>query len=211
MYSGITAPKARRLPVESWGFRSVPPPCQHRQPLITGAHAVLATALCVKACKSFRLQKPRKFRQRSAKTLRKALTDDISQAVDEVGNTLEDAVLHFSRLPAWMSGRESTAEGSPPAGDGSDGRRKVVVLGTGWAAHAIAKIIDVSKVDVIVVSPRNYFIFTPMLAAASVGTVEYRSILEHIRSSNPTIGYCQGREQKHGAHNWHYNPYVNPI
>ncbi|CAJ1457325.1 unnamed protein product [Effrenium voratum] len=31
-----------------------------------------------------------------------------------------------------------------------------------------------------------------MLAAASVGTVEYRSILEHIRSANPTIGYLQG-------------------
>lgn len=51
---------------------------------------------------------------------------------------------------------------------------------------------DISKVEVCVVSPRNYFIFTPMLAAASVGTVEYRSILEHIRSANPTIGYLQG-------------------
>jgi len=31
-----------------------------------------------------------------------------------------------------------------------------------------------------------------MLAAAAVGTVEYRSILEHIRSANPVIEYTQG-------------------
>ena len=35
-------------------------------------------------------------------------------------------------------------------------------------------------------------VFTPMLAAAAVGTVEYRSILEHIRSANPVIEYTQG-------------------
>jgi len=46
--------------------------------------------------------------------------------------------------------------------------------------------------DVLIVSPRNYFVFTPMLAAASVGTVEYRSILEHIRSANPILRFYQG-------------------
>ena len=35
--------------------------------------------------------------------------------------------------------------------------------------------------EIVFVSPRNYFMFTPMLAASSVGTVEYRSIVEHIR------------------------------
>lgn len=33
-----------------------------------------------------------------------------------------------------------------------------------------------------------------MLAAAAVGTVEYRSILEHIRSANPVIEYTQGTQ-----------------
>ena len=127
------------------------------------------------------------FRGAAPKRAVKALTDDISQAIDEVGNTFEDALLHVVRLPAWLSGQSGT-----PGTSAAERRTRVVVLGTGWAAHAIAKIIDVSKVDVTVVSPRNYFIFTPMLAATSVGTVEYRSILEHIRSSNPTIEYCQG-------------------
>mmetsp|Transcript_64869 Transcript_64869/g.152510 ORF Transcript_64869/g.152510 Transcript_64869/m.152510 type:complete len:581 (+) Transcript_64869:62-1804(+) len=126
-------------------------------------------------------------RRHGGKSSHRALADDISQAADELGNTLEDAFLHFVRLPAWMSVDQQV--GASPA---ESPKPKILVLGTGWAAHAIAKIVDVGKVDVTVISPRNYFIFTPMLAAAAVGTVEYRSILEHIRSSNPTISYCQG-------------------
>jgi hypothetical protein len=60
-------------------------------------------------------------------------------------------------------------------------REKIVVLGTGWGAAAFLKGIDTSLYDVTVVSPRNYFVFTPMLAGASVGTVDYRSITEPVR------------------------------
>lgn len=52
--------------------------------------------------------------------------------------------------------------------------------------------IDVEKYEVIYVSPRNYFIFTPLLAAASVGTVDVRSITEPIRMANPCIKYVAG-------------------
>ena len=60
-------------------------------------------------------------------------------------------------------------------------KERVVVLGTGWGAASFLKDIDTSMYDVTVVSPRNYFLFTPMLAGSSVGTVEYRSITEPIR------------------------------
>ena len=60
-------------------------------------------------------------------------------------------------------------------------KEKIVVLGTGWGAASFLKDVDTSKYDVTVVSPRNYFLFTPMLAGASVGTVEFRSITEPIR------------------------------
>eukprot|EP00904_Undaria_pinnatifida_P011571 jgi/Undpi1/7544/HiC_scaffold_22.g10017.m1 len=68
---------------------------------------------------------------------------------------------------------------------------RVVVLGTGWAAHALLKEIDSTKVDVTTVSPRNFFLFTPMLAASAVGTVEYRSITEPIRKVNPGTNYLE--------------------
>ena len=36
-------------------------------------------------------------------------------------------------------------------------------------------------VDVTLVSPRNYFLYTPLLPAAATGTVEERSIVEPVR------------------------------
>jgi len=74
----------------------------------------------------------------------------------------------------------------------SDGEReKVVVLGTGWGAAAFLKGIDTRQYDVTVISPRNYFVFTPMLAGASVGTVDYRSITEPIREINRNADFLE--------------------
>jgi hypothetical protein len=66
-------------------------------------------------------------------------------------------------------------------------KEKIVVLGTGWGAASFLKDVDTSKYDVTVISPRNYFLFTPMLAGASVGTVEFRSITEPIREVRVNI------------------------
>lgn len=37
------------------------------------------------------------------------------------------------------------------------------------------------KYDLTVVSPRNYFLYTPLLPAVATGTVEERSIVEPVR------------------------------
>ena len=60
-------------------------------------------------------------------------------------------------------------------------KKKVVVLGTGWAGTSFLKNLDSSLYDVQVVSPRNYFAFTPLLPSVTIGTVEARSIVEPIR------------------------------
>lgn len=80
-----------------------------------------------------------------------------------------------------------------------DGRMKlnkqdkpvVLVLGTGWGAHSLIKVIDTDLYEVICISPRNHFIFTPMLPSTAVGTVEFRSLLEPIRNSNPFATYFE--------------------
>ncbi|XP_022634328.1 external alternative NAD(P)H-ubiquinone oxidoreductase B1, mitochondrial isoform X3 [Vigna radiata var. radiata] len=61
-------------------------------------------------------------------------------------------------------------------------KKKVVVLGTGWAATSFLKDLDASLYDVQVVSPRNYFAFTPLLPSVTCGTVEARSIVEPVRN-----------------------------
>lgn len=63
----------------------------------------------------------------------------------------------------------------------SSGRTRVVVLGTGWASYCFVRAIDRRKFEVSVVSPRNHFLFTPLLPGTTTGTLEYRSIIEPIR------------------------------
>ena len=127
------------------------------------------------------------------------VTDDQQQAPDQepvLATTSESLQLQMDRMtkprayPLFLA--EKAAEIVEHALDdlfkssivdmSPDGvKEKIVVLGTGWGAAAFLKDIDTSKYDVTVISPRNYFLFTPMLAGASVGTVEYRSITEPVR------------------------------
>ncbi|KAG0469854.1 hypothetical protein HPP92_016554 [Vanilla planifolia] len=61
-------------------------------------------------------------------------------------------------------------------------KKKVLVLGTGWGGTSFLRNIDTSLYDVQVISPRNYFAFTPLLPSVTCGTVEARSIVEPIRN-----------------------------
>jgi NADH:ubiquinone reductase (non-electrogenic) len=61
-------------------------------------------------------------------------------------------------------------------------KKKVVVLGTGWAGTSFLKNLKDPSYEVQVVSPRNYFAFTPLLPSVTCGTVEARSIIEPIRN-----------------------------
>ncbi|XP_059659773.1 external alternative NAD(P)H-ubiquinone oxidoreductase B2, mitochondrial-like [Cornus florida] len=61
-------------------------------------------------------------------------------------------------------------------------KKRVVVLGTGWAGTSFLKSLKNSSYDVEVISPRNYFAFTPLLPSVTCGTVEARSIVEPIRN-----------------------------
>lgn len=58
---------------------------------------------------------------------------------------------------------------------------KLVILGGGWGAVALLKTINPDDYHITVVSPANYFLFTPMLPSATVGTLSMRSLMEPIR------------------------------
>ncbi|KAL5017674.1 hypothetical protein ScPMuIL_007263 [Solemya velum] len=62
-------------------------------------------------------------------------------------------------------------------------RQKLVILGTGWGSYSVLKTVDKRLYDVIVVSPRNHFLFTPLLCSTTVGTLEFRSIIEPVRNT----------------------------
>ena len=61
-------------------------------------------------------------------------------------------------------------------------KKRLVITGAGWAGMSMLKAIDPTKFrSVTVVSPRNYFLFTPLLPSVAVGTTEPRSIMEPVR------------------------------
>ncbi|CAI5500565.1 unnamed protein product [Closterium sp. Naga37s-1] len=64
---------------------------------------------------------------------------------------------------------------------GTKGRKRVVVLGSGWGAVSFLKAIDANGYDVTLISPRNFFLFTPLLPSVTTGVVEGRSFAEPIR------------------------------
>ncbi|KAL6895295.1 hypothetical protein HDV57DRAFT_479078 [Trichoderma longibrachiatum] len=61
-------------------------------------------------------------------------------------------------------------------------KKTLVILGTGWGSVALLKKLDTSNYNVVVVSPRNYFLFTPLLPSCTTGTIEHRSIMEPVRA-----------------------------
>ncbi|KAK4106513.1 FAD/NAD(P)-binding domain-containing protein [Parathielavia hyrcaniae] len=71
-------------------------------------------------------------------------------------------------------------------------KERVVILGSGWAGYAFARTLDPAKYERVIISPRSYFVFTPLLASTSVGTLEFRTIIEPIRRLPGKIGFYQG-------------------
>lgn len=61
-------------------------------------------------------------------------------------------------------------------------KKTLVILGSGWGSISLLKNLDTTLYNVVVVSPRNYFLFTPLLPSVPTGTVELRSIIEPVRS-----------------------------
>lgn len=72
---------------------------------------------------------------------------------------------------------------------------RIAVIGAGWAGYRVAQDLDKSKFDVEVISPRNHFLFTPLLPSTTVGTLEFRAIQEPVRTI-PHVIYHQANVNK---------------
>jgi len=81
------------------------------------------------------------------------------------------------------AGIKTMSEGRP-AEHRSGRKPKVLVLGTGWGSVTFLQGLseDIANYyDITVVSPRNFFLYTPLLPASTMGSIEERSIVTPIR------------------------------
>ncbi|KAK7050462.1 mitochondrial external NADH dehydrogenase [Favolaschia claudopus] len=60
-------------------------------------------------------------------------------------------------------------------------KKTIVVLGSGWGATSFLNTLDTTDYNVIVISPKNFFLFTPLLPSVAVGTLSPRSIIQSTR------------------------------
>ncbi len=72
-------------------------------------------------------------------------------------------------------------------------KKKLVILGSGFAALSLVRNINLNAYEVSIVSPRNHFLFTPLLPSTTVGTIEFRSIIEPIRTARDELRYFQAK------------------
>lgn len=121
----------------------------------------------------------------------------ISIFLDNVIDSADDIGTHIKRqirdLPTTTALQQLVRRGDQYVLERPSKKPVVLVLGSGWGAHSLIKVIDTDKFEVICVSPLNHFIFTPLLTSTAVGTIEFRSLLEPIRVANPFVNYLEAR------------------
>lgn len=70
-------------------------------------------------------------------------------------------------------------------------KKRLLILGTGFGGFSLMKGIRTEHYDVSIVSTRNHFLFTPLLPSTTVGTIEFRSIIEPVRLARKDISFYQ--------------------
>jgi NADH:ubiquinone reductase (non-electrogenic) len=114
------------------------------------------------------------------------------QVIDSIDDIFTHAKRYVTSLPTTTALQRLTRREGGKLVLKSD-KPVVLVLGSGWGAHSLLKVIDTDKYEVVAVSPTNAFLFTPMLPSCAVGTVEFRSLLEPIRIANEYVTYCEAK------------------
>jgi NADH dehydrogenase FAD-containing subunit len=104
----------------------------------------------------------------------------LEKGVELIEATAQDISLGLKSMGLDLS----DDRGSDVRSNDARTKERIVILGTGWGGASFLKSIDTDLYNVTVISPRNHFVFTPMLAGACVGTVELRTLCEPIREIN---------------------------
>ena len=88
--------------------------------------------------------------------------------------------LAMSSIPLHGAGSIVAAEAVKP---------RVVILGSGWGGNRLARTLCKDLYDVTMISPANHFLVTPLLPQTAVGTLEFRTVQEPVRSAKRLTYY----------------------
>lgn len=102
-------------------------------------------------------------------------------------------VLRAANLPLRPLSYESKVRvrwyTTDPALRGNEER--VVILGSGWGGWTVSRNLSPSKFNRTIISPRSYFVFTPLLTDAAIGSLNFSEIVEPVRDRRSTVDFIQ--------------------
>lgn len=82
---------------------------------------------------------------------------------------------------------EHTKAVEPP----SPHKERVVILGSGWSGYTLSRRLSSDSFLPIIISPRTYFVFTPLLTDAASGSLDFSSIIEPVRDPSAKVDFIQ--------------------
>ncbi|KAF3481179.1 external NADH-ubiquinone oxidoreductase 2 [Arthroderma uncinatum] len=106
-------------------------------------------------------------------------------------------VWHVRRIatsPGPSAGGGSPARpttGSGLMADGETGPERVVILGSGWGGYTLSRKLSATKFSRTVISPRSYFVFTPLLTDAAIGSLDFSEIVKPVRDRHSNVHFVQ--------------------
>lgn len=69
---------------------------------------------------------------------------------------------------------------------------RIVILGSGWGGYTLSRKLSHKKFSRTVISPRSYFVFTPLLTDTAVGSLNFSEIVEPVRDRRSKVHFIQG-------------------
>ncbi|KAE8144481.1 pyridine nucleotide-disulfide oxidoreductase-domain-containing protein [Aspergillus avenaceus] len=106
------------------------------------------------------------------------------------------------RRPLWIPTRcirlsqnkrclATHAEHSEAIPQSDSGKERVVILGSGWGGYTLSRKLSPNSFSPLVISPRSYFVFTPLLTDTAGGSLDFSNIVEPVRDPNAKVDFIQ--------------------
>lgn len=70
-------------------------------------------------------------------------------------------------------------------------RERVVILGSGWGGYTFSRKVSPDTYAPLIISPRSYFVFTPLLTDAASGSLDFSNIVEPVRDPKANVDFIQ--------------------
>lgn len=95
---------------------------------------------------------------------------------------------HFSTSTRYRAARVGHSTAIPQS---DTNRERVIILGSGWGGYSLSRKLSPESFSPLVISPRSYFVFTPLLTDAASGALDFSNIVEPVRDPHAKVDFIQ--------------------